>query len=377
MLLLLTAAAVWLRPSTPQKNWLTATVVQRDMQQTVLADGTLSASKQVSVGAQASGQVKRLLVSLGDTVTAGQLVAEIDSMTQQNDLRNAQAALKNVQAQRASKSAMLTQYRATLARQRAMLAGNLTARADYDAALANVLSTEADIQALDAQIVQADIAASTAGVNLGYTRITSPIDGTVVATPVEAGQTVNAVQSAPTIIKVADLNTMTVKARISEADVVNVRPGMSVWFTIPGQPDKRYRATLRAIEPAPDAINTDTSTAGASGSNSTTSSAIYYYGLFDVANPQHILRISMTAEVHILIGEAKNALVIPSSALTLNGDRYSVRVLLDGDRTEHRPVTPGMNNNIEAQILSGLQPGEKVVLGEADAGSPDGPSRGG
>ena len=87
----------------------------------MLADGTLSASKLVSVGAQASGQIKRLLVELGDQVKQGQLVAEIDSMTQQNALQNAQAALKNIEAQRAVKEAQLSNYRAAFARQKAML----------------------------------------------------------------------------------------------------------------------------------------------------------------------------------------------------------------------------------------------------------------
>lgn len=381
LLVLILAGWWWFKPKAETKPYITATATQRDMQQSVLADGQLSASKQVSVGAQASGQIKRLLVELGDSVKQGQLVAEIDSLTQQNELKNAEAALKNVQAQRTSKLATLTNYRATLSRQKAMLEKNLTSRADYDSALTNVQATEADIQSLEAQIVQAQITVNTAQVNLGYTRIISPIDGTVVAAPVEEGQTVNAVQSAPTLIKVANLDTMTVKAKISEADVVNVRAGMPVWFTILGQPDKRYNATLRAIEPAPDSINTDDSTSASSSSSSSSSSAeaIYYYGLFDVANPQHTLRISMSAEVHIQTGAAKNTLVIPSSALTLTNGQYSVQRLTADHQLETRNVKVGMNNNIEAQIVEGLNAGDQVVLSSGAAGSntaPSGPPHG-
>ncbi|KOC92342.1 efflux RND transporter periplasmic adaptor subunit [Winslowiella iniecta] len=349
-------------------DYITAVAEQRDLQQTVLADGKITASKQVSVGAQASGQIKSLLVSLGDTIKQGQLIAEIDSMTQQNELKNAQAALKNIEAQRASKQAILTNYQATFLRQKAMLAKNLTAKSDYDAALANLNSTEADIQALDAQIVQSQIQANNAQVNLGYTKISSPIDGTVVSIPVEEGQTVNAVQSAPTIIKVANLNTMTVKAQISEADVVSVKPGMKVWFTILGQPNKRYNATLRAIEPAPDSINTDSSlSSSSSDSSSSTTEAIYYYGLFDVDNPGQVLRISMTAEVHIVVSDQPDAIVIPSTALdTVNG-KNTVQVVDGQQKVSRREVEVGINNNIEAQIISGLKAGERVIISQGAA----------
>ena len=375
VLLIVAAVVVWalLRPKQGPAAFLTATVEQRPLQQAVLADGTLSASKLVSVGAQASGQIKRLLVELGDQVKQGQLVAEIDSMTQQNALQNAQAALKNIEAQRAVKEAQLSNYRAAFACQ----TKNLTPKADYDDALTTLSATEAEIRALDAQIVQAQIEVNTAQVNLGYTRIVSPIDGTVVSVPVEEGQTVNAVQSAPTLIKVANLDTMTVKAQISEADVINVQPGMKVWFTILGEPNRRYEATLRAIEPAPDSINQDsTSSLTSSSSSASDKKAIYYYGLFDVPNPQHRLRISMSAEVHIVLGERPNALVIPATAIDTIDGKTSVQVVDNQQRVTRREIKVGLNDNVEAEIISGLKVGEKVVLSQratadATSGSPD------
>ena len=375
VLLIVAAVVVWalLRPKQGPAAFLTATVEQRPLQQAVLADGTLSASKLGSVGAQASGQIKRLLVELGDQVKQGQLVAEIDSMTQQNALQNAQAALKNIEAQRAVKEAQLSNYRAAFARQ----TKNLTPKADYDDALTTLSATEAEIRALDAQIVQAQIEVNTAQVNLGYTRIVSPIDGTVVSVPVEEGQTVNAVQSAPTLIKVANLDTMTVKAQISEADVINVQPGMKVWFTILGEPNRRYEATLRAIEPAPDSINQDsTSSLTSSSSSASDKKAIYYYGLFDVPNPQHRLRISMSAEVHIVLGERPNALVIPATAIDTIDGKTSVQVVDNQQRVTRREIKVGLNDNVEAEIISGLKVGEKVVLSQratadATSGSPD------
>ncbi|PLR34028.1 efflux transporter periplasmic adaptor subunit [Chimaeribacter californicus] len=362
VLLIIAAAgyAAFHRPAPPA--YITATVTQADLEHTVLADGTIEAQKQVSVGAQASGQIKALHVALGDKVTAGQLIAEIDDLTQQNSLRDAQAALKNVQAQHAARLAQLRNDRLTFSRQKDILARGVGAQADYDAARAALEGTEAELNALEAQIVQAQIAENTAQVNLGYTQIRAPMAGTVVAIPVEAGQTVNAVQSTPTIIKVADLDTMTIKAQISEADVVNVRTGMPVYFTILGQPGKRYQATLRAVEPAPDSINDESSSALTGTSSSSTTSAIYYNGLFDVANPEGVLRISMTAQVYIVLAAIKDAVVVPATALHRAGDRTTVQVVDAQGEAHERQVTVGLNNNVQAQITAGLKVGEKVVV---------------
>lgn len=214
--------------------YITSPVVKADIEQNVLADGSIKALKQVNVGAQVSGQIKALHVELGDKVTKGQALAEIDDLPQKNDLQNAQAGLKSAQAQRQAKQATLRNNQLAFERQRKILARGVGIQADYDSAKAQLDATKAEIESLDAQIVQANIAVDTAQLNLGYTKITSPIDGVVVAIPVEEGQTVNAVQSAPTILKVAQLDTMTIEAQISEADVPKVSVGMPVYFTILG-----------------------------------------------------------------------------------------------------------------------------------------------
>ncbi|HHL2500742.1 TPA: efflux RND transporter periplasmic adaptor subunit [Yersinia enterocolitica] len=351
-------------------GFITAPAEIRTLEQTVLADGTIKAQKQVTVGAQVSGQIKALHVTLGQQIEKGQLVAEIDDLTQQNALKDAEEALKNVLAQRAAKEATQKNNQLTYQRQQQILAKGLGVRADFDSAKATLESTQAEIKALDAQIAQAEIAVSTAKLNLGYTKITSPINGTVVAIPVEEGQTVNAVQSAPTIIKVAQLDTMTVEAQISEADVVKVKVGMPVYFTILGEPEKRFSATLRAIEPAPDSINDETTTSTSSSSSSSSSStttAIYYNGLFDVANPDGALRISMTAQVYIVLSKAEDAVVIPATALENNNGRYRVQVVESNGKISTREVTVGLNNNVDAQILSGLQAGEQVIVSQASA----------
>ena len=184
----------------------------------------------------------------------------------------------------------------------------------------------ANIDALKAQILQAQVTVDTAKVNMGYTRITAPIDGQVVAIVTQQGQTVNANQSTPTIIKLAQTETMTVKTQISEADVTRVKMGQKVYFTILGEPNKRYTATLRSIEPAPDSILTETTS---STSTTAASTAIYYNGLFDAPNEDGKLRISMTAQVQIVRADAPGALTIPATALGPRGKdgSYIVRVV--------------------------------------------------
>lgn len=356
----------------PAPRFVTATATRGDLEDAVLATGTVQAFKQVSVGAQVSGQVKTLFVELGQRVKKGQPVAEIDSTTQQNTVRNAEAALENVRAQLAAQKAALVQAELGYRRQKHLLDNEAGARADYEAAEAQLATTRANIAALQAQIRQAEITADTAKVNLGYTKIVSPIDGIVVALVVQQGQTVNANQTTPTIIKVAQLDTVTVKTQISEADVVKVQPGLPVYFTILGQPDQRYHAQLRTIEPATDAILTEGTGASSSSTGTSTTTAIYYNGLFDVPNPDNQLRISMTAQVSIVRAQAKGAVTIPASALGARGKdgRHSVRVLgADGQPTP-RQVRVGINNNVTAEVTEGLAEGDKVVLGEAAAGAP-------
>jgi len=368
LLLLVFGARAAFFSAPPPPTFAVAEVSRADLEDSVLASGTIDAIERVSVGAQATGQLKSLKVELGDRVKKGQLVAEIDDLTQQNELRNAEAALQTRRAERAAKVATLKQAELAFKRQRMMLAADASSREAYETAEATLAVTRAEIASLDAQIAQAEIQVDTARVNLGYTRIVSPIDGMVVAVVTKEGQTVNSIQSAPTIIKVAQVDTMTIKAQISEADVTRVKAGLPVYFTILGEPDERYRATLRAVEPAPDSIQKDDATSSlTSSTSSSTSAAVYYNGLFDVPNPDEKLRISMTAQVFIVLGEAKNAVVVPASALGKRGPdgRYEVRVVEEGNKTETRQVRIGMNNNVQAQVLEGLEVGERVVSADS------------
>ncbi|KFI25349.1 hemolysin secretion protein D [Haematobacter missouriensis] len=382
LLLLAGGAAWWLwqRNQTPaQPAVLTATVVRGNIEQTVLATGTLRPARLVAVGSQVSGRITSVDVTLGQTVSAGDLIAQIDSRTQENALKTAQAALAASEAQRLEKEASLRLAEITLTRQSGLYERRAVSQADVDTARANVDTANAQIAALDAQIEQGKVAVSNAQTNLGYTRITAPIDGTVLAVTSQQGQTLNANQSTPTIVVLGQLDRMTVEAEISEADILKVSPGQDVYFSVLGDSGRRYEGKLETIDPAPESITSDRaiSTSTSSSSSSSSTSAIYYFGNFDIDNADGRLRTYMTAEVHIVLGRATGVLTIPSAAVSLpraDGSR-SVQVQAADGSVSRRQVEIGLDDKVTAEVISGLQEGDRVVTGTAAGVTGDGSQR--
>jgi len=356
----------------PLADVLTAQAAKGDIELAVLATGTLRPVKLVAVGAQVSGRVTALKTSVGSRVRQGDLIAEIDSLTQQNALKSANAALSSVRAQLTEKQATLAYSLRALKREGETLASRASSRDTYDSAETTVNTTRAQIAALDAQIIEAEIAVQTAELNLSYTRITAPIDGTVLLVTTQQGQTVNASQSAPTIVVLGQIDSMAVRAEISEADVTKVKPGQKVYFTVLGDTAQRWDATLAAIDPAPDTLRSDTeilASSTSSSSTTTTSEAIYYYGRFEVPNPEGLLKTYMTAEVHIVLGAAKDAVTVPSSALRVDGatGAASVDVVDAAGRITERKVEAGLDDKVNVEIRSGLAVGEKIVTSRRSA----------
>lgn len=353
-----------LAPSEAAVQPETVAVTRGTVETTVLASGALQASAVTSVGAEVSGRIQSLPVKLGDTVKQGDMIAQIDSVDQENAVRSAEASLANLQAQLQARQADLVSAQAALDRASTLSKQKLVSDADLQTATAGLASAQAAIASLNAQISQGQLAVESAKLDLERTKITAPVSGTVVAVLVTEGQTVSAQQSAPTLVKIADLDTMLIKAQISEADVTKVQPGQSATFTILGDPNNKMTATLLSVEPAPDAISS--SDTGISDS----SSAIYYNGLFSVANPDHKLRIAMTTQVSIVTASAEDALTLPASALGTPGRDGNYRVLvLDSSSGKAHPqqVTVGLNDNVTAEIKDGLNEGDLVVTSMAGA----------
>ncbi|MGL4706649.1 MAG: macrolide transporter subunit MacA [Aeromonas veronii] len=346
-------------PSQPPKAMLTAQVTREDIVQTVLASGVLQAVEQVDVGAQVSGQVTKLAVEAGDQVKQGDLLAEIDPLIAQNNLKTAEAELASNRAQLKIKQAQLKQNELAWRRQQQMFKQEASSRADLESAEALLAVTRAELQNSQANIDNALIKVDRAKTELGYTKILAPMDGTVISIVTRQGQTLAASQTVPTVLKLANLETMTVKAQISEADVTKVKAGMPVYFTLIGDPDTRYQGTLHAVELAPTNIN-DQATTGTTTSNA----AVYYYALFDVPNPDHTLRVAMTTQVTIVLGERKQVLTVPQTALgkSLGDNEYEITVIKDDETTETRHIKTGMKDEIRIEVISGLSEKEEVQL---------------
>ncbi|MDF7647642.1 efflux RND transporter periplasmic adaptor subunit [Pantoea sp. Acro-805] len=359
--------------SRPKPNSLvTAVVRQGNIENVIAATGKMDAIERVNVGAQVSGQVKKLYIKAGDAVSKGELIAEIDDQPQRSDLRNAQAALSVAQADLETREAALIRQDAQFKRLQQMLKTNAVSRQDYDEAAEAWSTARAELTAQKARVIQAQIEVDKKQLDLSYTRIMAPMDGTVIAIVTKQGQTVNAAQSAPTIAKLAQLGTMTIKVQISEADINNVKPGQQAWFTTFANPDKRYNATLRSIELAPESVMKDDALMGNSESTptSSTNAAIYYNALLDVPNPDNALRISMTAQVNLLRDAAKDALLIPVQATKKDAEgKTFVEVADKQEQPEKRIITTGISDSVDIQVLSGLKVGEKVILATQAVGA--------
>lgn len=356
-------AGFWVMMDSPSPHARLAveTIGTGDIEKVVLVTGILKPAVQVNVGAQVNGQLRKLYVRQGERVKKGQLLAEIDPTLQESELRNTKAQLASARAQKLSAQATLLRYRQELDRQRMMQHDGSGVRSEFEQARSQYAVQVQQIEVSEAQIAQAEMAVKTAQANLSYTRIVAPVDGEVLGIVTREGQTIVSSQTAPTILVLADLDTMQVQTRISEADVQKIHPGQPLSFYVIANPDKRYASTMGYVQPAPqDAI--EASGERGMGGNPQ-AAAVYYTGTFEVPNAGRELKTSMTAQVFIQIARASNVLRVPVAALgqAMDGDRYTITTVEDGN-TQSRTIRIGINDRQYAEVLEGLQAGDQVVL---------------
>jgi macrolide-specific efflux system membrane fusion protein len=308
----------------------------------------------VDVGAQTSGKLKSLKVKRGDPVKADQLIAEIDPALADTALTAANASLESMTAEHALKEAQLELTRIQELRNDELFTNRLISASDRDITKAAYDAAFADAASLAAQMKQSTAAIDTAKANLGYTKITAPMAGEVVSISLLEGQTLNANQSAPNILRIADISTVTVWAQVSEADIVRVKPGQDVYFTILGD-SKRWDGKVRQILPTPELIN----------------NVVFYDVLFDIPNPEGELKIQMTAQVFIVLAQAKGVLLIPVAAIgnASEGASVKVRVLKPNGEVEPRAIGIGIKSELSAEVKDGLKEKELVIIGETTAKS--------
>ncbi|WP_390899358.1 efflux RND transporter periplasmic adaptor subunit [Yersinia mollaretii] len=359
--------ALWLSDSQQDAAPVTEIIGRGDIENNVMATGSLKPSLQVNVGAQVNGQLTKLYVKQGDRVTRGQLLAEIDPTLQQNELRKTGAELESAQAQKQAAQALLRQYSLELRRQQTLIKEGSGMQSTLEKAQAQYESQAAQVRVNDALIVQSQTAMETAKANLAFTRIMAPIDGEVLGIVTKEGQTIVSSQSAPTILVLANVDTMTVHTRISETDILKVSVGQPLWFYVVANPERRYDSQMDAIQEA-SAESLREDSAGQQANQQP--SAIYYNGMFNIANHERLLRTSMTAQVFIITAQAKNVLRVPLSALGEQqpDQRYRVQVI-NGKQSAIRWVSLGLRNSQYAEVKEGLVQGDQVLLMAAPSGA--------
>jgi macrolide-specific efflux system membrane fusion protein len=354
-MLLLVAGAVGYGLLQPERskdeNRNVVTVTLGDIEENVTAQGKLEPKEFVDVGAQVTGQLQKIYVQIGDNVTAGQLLAQIDPRIYAARVQADEANIRNLQAQLVGQQAQVVFSRQQYDRNHELLKSKGVSQQDYqnsDFNLKKAVSTAASIQA---QIEQVQSTLTGDKTNLGYTKIYASLDGTVVDQKAREGQTLNANQQTPTILQLAKLDTMTVRAQVAEADVMRLRPDLPVYFSTMGAGERRWQTKVRQILPTPEVIN----------------NVVLYNVLVDVDNLDRQLMTGMSTQMFFVLGSAKQVPQIPVAALgarvrnedNQNGAAYRVKVVTE-QGVHEKIIHVGLRTRRFAQISDGVAVGAQL-----------------
>lgn len=339
-------------------SYITEPVIRKNIEKTVNATGEVKAIELVTVGAQTSGKIEYLPVKVGQRIQKGDLIAQIDSTTQENDVNSTKAKLTSLKAQlnAAEISAKIAEKQ--FVREQRLLKKNAASQEDFENAKDAFEAAKAKVTELKASIAETALALNTAETNLGYTKITAPLDGVVVSVPVKTGQTVNAAMNTPTIVQIADLSQMEILIEISEGDIGKVQTGAKVTYTVLSAPETVYETTLKSIDPGLTLLTNGEYTEVV-GSDE----AIYYYGRLVVDNPDGALRIGMTTQNVIYVAQADNVLTVPVLAVKKDGAQSYVNVLTPTG-IQRRAVVTGLSDGVDIEIKSGVSDHDTVVIAQ-------------
>lgn len=342
------AAYRHLNPPPPPAPPPSAEAKVTDVVQTVQAAGVLQPRVKVDVGAQVSGQVRTIHVQLGQQVKKGDVLVSLDPELARSEVAQAEAALAQQAALIEARQADLKLAQSELGRQRRLLAGEATAATEAERAEAELLKLQADLRGQAASLKSLQAQLNKRRLALGYATITAPMDGVVVNLPVQEGQTVIAVQITPVMVTLANMDQITVRTRVPEADISAIRVGQQARFITLSGEAQRYEGVVRVIQPVPERAG----------------NAVFYNVLFEVDNRARKLLPDMTVQVSIATGEAKGVLTVPTVALGERTDdgRFTVQVVDAKGEHQARKIRTGLQDGAKVQVTEGLKAGEKVLL---------------
>jgi HlyD family secretion protein len=345
-----------------KSDYKTEKVEKGDVQDTVTATGTVNAVVNVQVGTQVSGTINRLYVDYNSLVKKGQILAQIDPANFEAQVAQARANLMNALAGFKKAQAVLADSQRTLERNKALLKKDFVAQSDVDTAQMNADSAAAQADAARAQIAQMKASLRIAETNLGYTKILSPVDGTVISRNIDVGQTVAASFQTPTLFTIAqDLREMQIDTNVDEADIGKIKNSQAVEFTVDAYPDLTFKGVVSEIRNSPITV----------------SNVVTYDVIVKVDNPEFKLKPGMTANVTIIIDEKKGVLRVPDSALRFKPDQGSKKSsekggpsvwVMENSKMKRIPVKTGISDGSYTEVVSGsLREGAYVITESANS----------
>ncbi len=343
-----------------EKKYTVAKVETGDIEEVVTAQGKLEPKEYVDVGVQVSGQIKKLFVDLGDVVKKGDPIAEIDPKIYESRVEADEARIKTLEAQLAEQVAQVKLAQQQFDRNKQLVDNKAISRDVFETAETALAVAQAQQTAIDAQLDEARSTLDGDKANLGYTKIFSPMDGTVVIADVKEGQTLNAAQSAPRVVQIANLDILTARAQVAEADIMRVSPGNEVYFTTLGGQGRKWRGTVRQVLPSPEVVN----------------EVVLYNVLLDVDNKDRSLMTGMSTQMFFVMGKVDQKPLVPIAALgrrmekedTKDGQAYRVLKIEGGKRVE-KTVHVGLMNRQMAEVKGGLATGDEVAV--ESSGTPE------
>lgn len=336
----------WRKASaTPEIAWKTAPVEKRRIAARITASGTLQATVTVQIGAQVSGRIQKLNADFNSTVKKGQLLAKLDPQLFQAALEQANANFLSAKAGLTRAEAQQKDADLVFARAQKLHAESIASASELQTAETNVAVTKAATEVAKASLAQATAARNQAAVNLSYTDIYSPIDGTVISRNVDVGQTVAASLQAPVLFTIAeDLRRMQVHTNVAEGDVGRLEQGMDVKFTVDAFPGQTFKGKIGTIRNAPQTVQ----------------NVVTYDAVVEVDNADLKLRPGMTATVTVAYAERDDAVAVPNAALRFKPPPEVASAIAGGAAS----VASG------ASAAPGTTPSAEAASGGAPAGVP-------
>ncbi len=353
--------------SNGKQKFVTEKIVRGDIKSTISSTGTVNAVTTVQVGTQVSGTIQKLFVDYNSPVKKGQLLAQIDPSILEAQVGQSRANLLSAKANLEKSQVMLRDTKTTFERSKTLYAKNFIAKSDLDTSETNYLSAIAQIKVAEAQVQQASAALDSSSINLKYTKILSPVNGTVISRNIDIGQTVAASFQTPTLFTIAqDLTKMQIDTSVDEADIGKVKASQKATFTVDAYPELPFKGMVSVVRNAPITV----------------SNVVTYNAVIIVDNTGLKLKPGMTANVSIETESKQSVLIVPNAALrfkpvssTATPDQKKTKVtkgpgvwILENNAPKNIKITTGISDGNYTEVTAGdLNEGQMIITDSSNS----------